>query len=87
MISKARPSFWRLYADLPEEVKLRAKDVYRRFSADPDHPSLRWKKLQCGHNYWSVRVGDQYRAVGLRQGEVIEWIWIGTHNEFDKQFS
>ena len=87
MISKARPSFWRLYARLPEAVKLRAKEVYRLFSTNPDHPSLRWKKLQSGHSYWSVRINDQYRAVGLREGEVIEWFWIGTHNEFNKQFS
>lgn len=86
MISKARPSFWRLYAPLPEAVKLRAKEVFRLFSANPDHPSLRWKKLRSGRNYWSVRVNDQYRAVGVRQGETIEWFWIGTHNEFDKQF-
>jgi hypothetical protein len=87
VISKARPSFWRLYARMPGEVKLRAREVYRLFSSNPNHPSLRWKKLQAGQNYWSVRITDQYRAVGVRQGEVMEWIWIGTHNEFDKQFS
>ena len=87
MISQARPSFWRLYEPLPQGVKLRAKEAYRLFSASPDHPSLHWKKLRSGRNYWSVRITDQYRAVGVRQGEVIEWIWIGTHNEFAKQFS
>jgi len=87
VISKARPSFWRFYARLPDEVKLRARQVYRLFSSNPGHPSLRWKKLQIEQEYWSVRVTDQYRAVGVPQGEVIEWIWIGTHNEFDKQFS
>ncbi len=87
MISKARPSFWRQYGRLPEPVKLRAKEVYRLFSSNPEHPSLRWKKLECGQDYWSVRVSEQYRAMGVRHGDVIEWIWIGTHNEFDKQFS
>jgi len=24
---------------------------------------------------------------GVRRGETIEWIWIGTHNEFDNLFS
>ena len=87
MISKARPSFWRTYGRLPEKVKLRAKEAYRLFSSTPDHPSLRWKKLQAGNNLWSVRISDPYRAVGVRQGEIIEWIWIGTHNEFDQLFS
>ena len=87
MISQALPSFWRLYGRLPGPVKLRAKQAYRLFSSSPDHPSLRWKKLQRGRDYWSVRITDQYRAVGIRHGEVVEWIWIGTHSEFDRQFS
>lgn len=35
---------------------------------------------------WSVRVNEQYRALGERQGDTIWWAWIGTHNEFDKLF-
>jgi hypothetical protein len=42
--------------------------------------------LQTGSNLWSVRINDQYRAVGVRHGDVLEWIWIGTHNDFDNQF-
>ena len=29
---------------------------------------------------------QQYRAVGERVGDTIEWAWIGSHNEFDSQF-
>jgi hypothetical protein len=29
----------------------------------------------------------QYRAVGMRTGDTVEWIWIGNHNEFDNLFS
>jgi hypothetical protein len=36
---------------------------------------------------WSVRIGEQYRAVGERVGDKIIWTWIGTHNEFDKLFA
>ena len=87
MISKARPSFWRAYERLPPSVKSRAKLAWRLFERDPDHPSLRFKKLQARENVCSVRVNDQYRAVGVRAGDTIEWIWIGTHNEFDNLFS
>ena len=87
MISKVRPSFWRAYDRLPPLLKARAKLAWRLFERDPDHPSLRFKKLQAHQNVWSVRVNDQYRAVGVRTGETIEWIWIGTHNEFDNLFS
>jgi len=55
----------------------RPREVYRLFEQNPDHPSLRFKKLQ----------GREYRAVGVRSGDTIEWIWIGTHNEFDNLFT
>ena len=50
------------------------------------NPSLRFKKLQGGGEIWSVRISDQYRAVGVRSGNTVEWIWVGTHNEFDNLF-
>jgi hypothetical protein len=32
-----------------------------------------------------VRINEQYRAVGERDGDTIEWAWIGSHNEFDSK--
>jgi hypothetical protein len=37
-------------------------------------------------NVWSVRINDQFRAVGERDGDTIDWAWIGSHNEFDRKF-
>jgi hypothetical protein len=87
VISKVRPSFWRAYDRLAPSERARAKLAWRLFERAPDHPALRFKKLQARHDLWSVRVTDQYRAVGVRSGDTIEWIWIGTHNEFDNLFS
>jgi hypothetical protein len=87
VISKTRPAFWRAYGPLASSVKARAREVYRLFEQNPDHPSLRFKKLQGRDNVWSVRINDQYRAVGVRTGDTVEWIWIGTHNEFDNLFT
>lgn len=87
MISQVRPSFWRAYDRLPSSVKARAKLAWQLFERDPNHPSLRFKKLQARNDVWSVRVTAQYRALGVRSGDTIEWIWIGTHNEFDNLFS
>ena len=86
MISKVRPSFWRAYERLAPPVKARARVAYQLFAKNPDHPSLRFKKLQGG-DFWSVRISEQCRAVGVRSGGTIEWIWVGTHNEFDNLFS
>jgi len=86
VISKVRPSFWRAYQRLSPPVKTRAKLAWQLFERNPDHPSLRFKKLQVRDDLWSVRINEQYRAVGVRSNELIEWIWIGTHNEFDNLF-
>jgi hypothetical protein len=87
VISQVRPSFWRAYERLAPSVKARARLAYQLFAQSSEHPSLRFKKLQGGSNIWSVRISEQYRAVGVRSGDTIEWIWIGTHNEFDNLFS
>jgi hypothetical protein len=50
---------------------------------DPTHRGLEFKKLPPHQDIWSVRINDNYRAVGLRDGEVIVWFFIGTHAEYD----
>jgi hypothetical protein len=87
VISQVRPSFWRAYEKLSPAVKARARMAYQVFILNPDHPSLHFKKLQGNQEFWSVRINEQYRAVGIRSGSTIQWIWIGTHNEFDNLFS
>jgi hypothetical protein len=85
--SRTRPSFWRAYAGLSEINRRAALRAYALFAENPNHPSLRFKKLGGYDHVWSVRVNEQYGAIGERQGDTITWIWIGTHNEFDKLFS
>jgi hypothetical protein len=85
--SRARASFWRAYNSLDAPAREAARRAYRLFLADPSHPSLRFKKLGAYEHIWSVRINEQYRAVGERHGDTIVWAWIGTHNQFDKLFS
>ena len=87
MKSRTRPSFWRAYGSLAPRVREAARRAYRLFLDDPSHPSLRFKKLGAYEHIWSVRINEQYRAVGERHGDAITWVWVGTHNEFDKLFS
>jgi hypothetical protein len=48
---------------------------------NPRHPSLHLKKVG---RFWSVRVGDHYRAIGVQSSDGIVWFWIGTHAEYDR---
>lgn len=86
MISRTRRSFWTLYGALDAEAKAAAQRTYALFREHPDHLSLRFKKLGGYPDVWSVRINDQYRAVGRRSGDMVVWFWVGTHNAFDKMF-
>ena len=86
MKSLVRPTFWRAYAGLDARSRQAARRAYDLFACDPGHPSLRFKKLGGHDHIWSVRINEQYRAVGERRGDTIVWVWVGTHNEFEKLF-
>ena len=86
MISRGTRDFWALYRALPANVRTQARAAFLLFLDNPDHPSLRFKKLQGPYGFWSVRFGAGYRAVCKREGETFTWLWIGTHQDFDKMF-
>ncbi|HSH38088.1 MAG TPA: hypothetical protein VK993_04815 [Chthoniobacterales bacterium] len=84
MISKATPQFWQHYANLPAEVQRLSDKVYSMWLRDPSHTSLHFKKL-AGHDaLWSVRIGRQYRALARCSGDLVVWVWIGHHSEYDR---
>jgi hypothetical protein len=85
--SRTRPSFWRAYEALDPRVRVAARRAYKLFQDDPGHAPLRFKKLGGYEHIWSVRINEQYRAVGERLGDTITWVWVGSHNDFDKLFS
>jgi hypothetical protein len=73
--------FWKCYDALPEEVQRVADQNYELLKTDPCHPSLHFKKVG---DYWSVRAGKGYRALGVETPKEISWVWIGSHAEYDK---
>jgi hypothetical protein len=80
----ALPRFWQLYQRLPRDVQELADKNYALLRADPFHPSLHFKKVGRSKQLWSVRVGEQYRALGVEKPEGIVRFWIGTHAEYDR---
>jgi hypothetical protein len=75
------PSFWRSYDELPKEIQQLADKNFQLLRVDPFHPSLHFKKIK---DYWSVRVGLRYRALGIEREENVIWFWIGNHGQYDK---
>ncbi len=34
--------------------------------------------------FWSARVGIHYRAIAVEDGNDFIWVWVGTHEEYDR---
>jgi len=69
---------------LPAEVRRQARAAYRLFQQDPNHPGLRFKRVNLSEPIYSVRIGRDWRALGMRDGNEIVWFWIGSHADYDK---
>jgi len=87
MKSLGTPNFWKAYRGLPAEIKSAARAAHKKFVSQPSHPSLQLERLRYDPRFWSVRVTRDYRAVAKRGvGDVWVWVWIGSHQDFDRQF-
>ena len=71
--------FWRLFDKLPADAHVHAREAYKQFRAHPAHPGLQFKRVSGRRPLYSARIGVQYRAVGLLEGDT-----IGAHDEYDR---
>ena len=84
MNSRTTRRFREALAALPADVRRQARAAYRLFRENPEHPSLRFKKVHPARPVYSVRITRDHRAVGLRNGAEIVWFWIGSHDEYQR---
>ena len=84
MRSQATPKFWRFYGHLPRGMQQRARKAYRLWQANPSHPSLRFKRVDDQEPIYSVRITEDYRALGILEGDTVIWYWIGSHDEYQR---
>lgn len=82
MKSHTTERFRKLFLALPKEVQEQTREAYRLFKQNPYHPSLSFKQLTG--NIYSARITLDYRAVGIRDGDDMVWIWVGSHTDYDK---
>ena len=83
MTHHTTPKYWQFYNELPAKVKILAKKNFQILNVTPDYPPLHLKKIK---QYWSVRVGIHYRALGINtpSQDGIIWFWIGSHETYNK---
>jgi len=84
MKSQTTPSFWQHYWALPPEIRWRVQQAYKLWRDNPAHPSLFFKRVKESQPIYSVRIGLEYRTLGLLKGDTVAWFWIGTHDEYER---
>jgi hypothetical protein len=82
VISRTIEQFWNCFNALPANIQKIAREKYALWERECFHPSLRFKPLR--DDLWSVRINQNYRALGRRNGASIVWFWIGTHADYDR---
>lgn len=81
MNHSASRGFWRCYNALPANIQELADKNFALLRADPNHPSLHFKKVG---RFRSARVGLQHRALAVEVRDGLLWFWIGDHSEYDR---
>ncbi|MCX7853663.1 MAG: hypothetical protein N2383_12865 [Caldilineales bacterium] len=84
MKSGLTKSFRRRFAQLPRDVQQQAIQAYTLWRVNPYHPSLQFKRVSRRQPIYSVRIGLDFRALGLVEADQIIWFWIGSHAEYDE---
>jgi len=87
MKSVILPSFWSAYAHLDKDTRRSARKAYRLWAENPFHPSLHFKCINREENVWAVRITRGDRAVGILEGDMVTWFWVGKHDAYERFFS
>jgi hypothetical protein len=78
---RATNRFWKCFEKLPEPIQDLSNRNFQLLKADSRHPSLHFKKVG---NFWSVRIGLDYRALAVEDNDDVIWVWIGSHGEYER---
>ena len=87
MKSHITERFREAFERLPENIQRQAREVYKLFVENPYHPGLRFRQVHPTKPIYSARIGLNYRALAIRDGEDIIWFWIGSHADYDRLIS
>ena len=84
MRSYTTKRFRKAFEALPAHVQRRAREAYRQFQQNPNHPGIHFKQVHAVQSVYSVRIGLGYRALAVRDGENLIRFWIGTHEDYER---
>ena len=87
MISHKNERFRKLFSRLLIEIQKKTNKAYFIFKQDPFYPSLHFRRVHSTRPIYSVRITDDYRAVGILMDSAIIWFWVGSHSEYNRLLS
>lgn len=87
MKSHLTPKFHRAFDVLPGNIRDQVPASYKLFHEAPFHLVLDFKKVHADSPLYAMRVGVNYRALGVLKDDLIVWFWIGSNAEYDKMFA
>jgi hypothetical protein len=79
--SNRNQHFKKLFRSLPLSIQREAYKAYKLWKKDSAHPSLQFKRIFS--LTWSVRINDNYRALGKWDEHGMYWYWIGSHADYE----
>ena len=88
MQHRATTDFWRQYHTLSQEVRARADKQFSLLKANPQHPSLQFKRVgeRHGGNMVCPRHIELPRPANKRADGFL-WFWIGDHKAYEALIS
>lgn len=84
MRSKTTAKFREQFRALPPDIQKRAFRAYRLWKQNPQAHGLYFKRVSDKKPIYSVRIGLDYRALGILRNDTVTWYWIGHHDEYDR---
>jgi mRNA-degrading endonuclease RelE of RelBE toxin-antitoxin system len=75
--------FRKSFNKLPKNLQERARQSYRLWKLNNNHPGLHFKQIHIQNPIYSVRVGLSYRAIGIIEDGTMIWFWIGSHEDYN----
>ncbi len=77
---KTTRAFDKSFHTLPLHIQERTLAKLALYEKEPRHPSLRVKKLKGTTDIWEMSVTRNYRITFQREGEIILFRNIGSHD-------
>jgi hypothetical protein len=84
MNSIGLPPFWKLYYELPQNVRKQAIKNLSLWREHPELPCWQFKLVGKKLPVYSDRINDNYRALGILKNDTMNWFWIGKHDEYER---